>query len=119
MSKPFDFYESIQQDAKASQPTQVALPGSSETPTSSDVVSQAMATHQVPKSLSHALIAAHLPNDKADVLKAQAMDLVSSETFLREASKEIGVPQAGETEDAFVARPKTILRALLSKSLKR
>lgn len=118
MTKPFDFFESIQQDAKASRPTQVALPGSSETPTSSDLVSQAMATHQVPKALNHALLAAKLSNDKAGLFEAQAMDLVGSETFLREASREIGVPQPGESEDAFVARAKATLRGLLSKSLK-
>lgn len=119
MTKPLDLFASIQLDAQAKRPSQPALPGSSDAPTSSEmVVSQAMAAKPVSLALDQALAKAPLTSDKAGILKAQATALVGSEPFLREASKEIGVPQPGESEDEFVDRAKATLRALLSKSLK-
>lgn len=120
MTKPFDLFESIQQDAQVTRPTRAALPGSNETAASSEmVVSQALAAQHVPAAMDQELALVHLAADQASVLKSQAIALVGSEPFLHEASKEIGVPLIGESEDEFVARAKTTLRALLSKSLKR
>lgn len=121
MNKPFDLFESIQLDArqKEGRSTQAALPSPSADPgTSEMVVSQALAAQLVPAALDKELALVHLATDQASALKAEAMALVGSEPFLREASKEIGAPKVGESEDEFVSRAKATLRALLTKSLK-
>lgn len=120
MTKPFDLFESIQQDAQVTSPSRANLPGSSEAAISSEmVVSQALAAQHVPAVMDQELAPVHFAADQASVLKSQAIALVGSEPFLREASKAIGPPLAGESEDEFVARAKAALRALLSKLLKR
>ncbi len=121
MTKPSDLFESIQQDAQVTHRTHTPLPGANETAAASSemVVSQTLAAQHVPEAMDQELALVHLAADQASVLKSQAIALVGSEPFLREASKEIGVPLADESEDEFVARAKATMRALLSKSLKR
>ncbi|CCH07761.1 hypothetical protein NH44784_038151 [Achromobacter xylosoxidans NH44784-1996] len=44
-------------------------------------------------------------------------DVVMSKEFTTELSEAIGQPQAAETEDAFVARAKAQMSALIKKKL--
>lgn len=84
------------------------------------MVSTALVAQHVPGTFKKELVSISLavPATRLDQAQSEAMELVSSKPFLREISKEIGVPLEGETEDNFVARAKEIIQKVLEKLLK-
>ena len=63
------------------------------------------------------LVVAKVQEDKAHKFAARLVELVASDTFLRELSDDIREPGLTETEDAFVARSRAVMMKLLDKHL--
>jgi hypothetical protein len=111
--KPLDLFNSLQQEA------------SLETARSPDVqtyVENTLSAKGVPEALTIELSplakSMKVSTKRMEQAQAQAIDLVSSESFLQEVSKNIGNPREGETEDNFVIRAKEIIRNVIEKRLK-
>ncbi|WP_323659416.1 hypothetical protein [Pectobacterium versatile] len=56
--------------------------------------------------------------DKVKKFTEQAVDLITQDDFLDELEISIGLPKDNETEDEFVSRAKSRMKALLTKKLK-
>ncbi|MDG0795657.1 hypothetical protein [Pectobacterium punjabense] len=56
--------------------------------------------------------------DKAEKFTEQAVKLITQDDFLDELETSIGLPRESETEDEFVSRAKSRMKALLTKKLK-
>jgi hypothetical protein len=113
VTKPLDLFQSLQQDASLEM---------DQSPDVQTYVANALSSKGVPDALANELApvakSMDVPTARMEQAQAQAMDLVSSTSFLQEVSKEIGDPREGETEDTFVIRAKEIIRKVLEKLLK-
>lgn len=77
-----------------------------------------VSTYDGLRAASLTLFSATMESTKARQLADETSAIVTDTKFLGELQDDIGLPRAGETEDAFVARAKAALRNKLHNKLK-